>query len=114
VDPEKVAWAVTTLVGNAWRYMRLGSRQGGTISVRAGFDPASSQLIIEVQDDRPGVPANTVARLFRRDGLNVRGAGLALLMIADVCAAHGGAVDVRSDTDASVHGTTVRMTCAAG
>jgi signal transduction histidine kinase len=65
-----------------------------------------------VQDDGPGVPAGTVAQLFRRDGLNVQGAGLALLMISDVCAAHGGTVDVRSNTDASGHGTTVRMTFA--
>jgi signal transduction histidine kinase len=114
VDPDKVAWAVTTLVGNALRYMRSGScqRQGGTVDVRAGFDPASSQVIIEVQDDGPGVPAGTVARLFTR-GLNVRGAGLALLMISDVCRAHGGTVDVRSNTDVSGHGTTVRMTFAA-
>jgi signal transduction histidine kinase len=48
--------------------------------------------------------------LFRRDGLNVRGAGLALLVISDICAAHGGIVDVRSNTDVSGHGTIVRMT----
>jgi signal transduction histidine kinase len=114
VDPEKIAWAVTTLVGNALRYMRPGSRRtrGGTIGVRAGFDPARSELGIEVQDDGPGVQAETVARLFSRDGLNVRGAGLALLLIADVCAAHGGTVDVHSSTGASDHGTTVRMTFA--
>jgi signal transduction histidine kinase len=115
VDPDKVAWAVTTLVGNALRYMRPGSRQkqGGAIHVRAGFDPASSQVNIEVQDDGPGVPAGTVARLFKGDGLNVRGAGLALLLISDICGAHGGAVDVRSSTDRAGHGTTVRMTFAA-
>ena len=56
--------------------------------------------------------AETVARLFRRDGLNVRGAGLALLLIADVCAAHGGTVDVHSSTGVSDHGTAVRMTFA--
>lgn len=81
--------------------------------MRAGFDPATSHLRIEVQDDGPGVQAATVARLFSRDGLNVRGAGLALLLISDVCAAHGGTVDVRSSTGAADHGTTVRMTFAA-
>ena len=114
LDSDKVAWAVTTLVGNALRYIQLASRRGhrGTITVRTSFDPGSSQVIIEVQDDGPGVPADTVARLFRHDGLNVRGAGLALLLIADICGAHFGAVDVRSSTDASAHGTTVRMTFA--
>jgi signal transduction histidine kinase len=115
VDPDKVAWAVTTLVGNALRYMSSSTRRGrpGTITVRARFDPASSNLLIEVKDDGPGVQAETVARLFRRDGLNVRGAGLALLMISDVCTAHGGTVDVGSSTGAADHGTTIRMTFAA-
>ena len=112
VDSEKVAWAVTTLVGNALRYVRSGSRRmhGGTIDVRASFDPTSSQVTIEVQDDGPGIPADTVRRLFTRDSLNVRGAGLALLLMADICAAHGGTVDVRSSTDVSAHGTTIRLT----
>jgi signal transduction histidine kinase len=111
LDSEKVAWAVTTVVGNALRYVQSGSRRmpGGTINVRAGFDPASSQVSIEVQDDGPGIPADTVTRLFKRDGLNVQGAGLALLLISDICAAHGGAAEVRSNTDVSGHGTAVRL-----
>jgi signal transduction histidine kinase len=114
LDSEKVAWAVTTLVGNALRYMRSGSRRmgGRTINVRTGFDPTRSRVTIEVQDDGMGIPADTVTRLFRRDGLNVRGAGLALLVMSDICTAHGGTVDVRSDTDGSEHGTIVRLTFA--
>ena len=111
VDSEKLAWAVTTLVGNALRYMRSGSRRmgGGTISVRVGFDHARSRVTIEVQDDGMGIPADTVTRLFKRDSLNVRGAGLALLLMHDICAAHGGTVDVRSSTGVVDHGTTVRL-----
>jgi signal transduction histidine kinase len=111
LDADKVGWAITTLVGNALRYVRSGSRRmpGGTIHVRAGFDVAGSQATIEVQDDGPGIPADTVTRLFRRDGLNVRGAGLALLLISDICAAHGGAVEIRSHTDGFEHGTVVRL-----
>ena len=86
---------------------------GRTIHVRVGFVPASSQVTIEVQDDGPGILADSVARLFKRDGLNVRGAGLALLLMSDTCAAHGGAAVVRSSTDVSEHGTTVRLTFAA-
>jgi signal transduction histidine kinase len=112
LDSEKIAWAVTTLVGNALRYMRSGSRRtpGATIAVRASYDRASSEVTIEVQDDGPGIPADTVTRLFRRDGLNVRGAGLALLLISEIMAAHGGRVDVRSDTNPVGHGTTIRLT----
>jgi signal transduction histidine kinase len=112
VDSEKLAWAVTTLVGNALRYVRSGSRRmpGGRITVRALFDPTSSQVTIEVQDDGPGIPADTVTRLFRRDGLNVRGAGLALLLMSDICVAHGGTIGVRSSIETVEHGTTVRLT----
>ena len=111
LDSDKVGWAITTLVGNALRYVRSGSRRmpGGTIHVRAGVDSAGPQVTIEVQDDGPGIPADTVKRLFRRDGLNVRGAGLALLLISDICAAHGGAVEIRSNTDGPEHGTAVRL-----
>jgi signal transduction histidine kinase len=112
LDSEKVAWAVTTLVGNALRYVLSGSRRrpGGAIDVRAAFHGTSSRVTIEVQDDGPGIPADTIARLFKRDGLNVRGAGLALLLMSDICIAHGGTIDVRSSIDVSQHGTTVRLT----
>jgi signal transduction histidine kinase len=112
VDSEKVAWAVSTLVGNALRYVRSGSRRmpGGAINVRVSVDPIRSQVMIDVRDDGPGIPADTVTRLFKRDGLNVRGAGLALLLMSDICAAHGGTVDVRSNIDPAEHGTSVRLT----
>jgi signal transduction histidine kinase len=115
LDSEKVAWAVTTLVGNALRYMRSASGRlaGKAIDVRSAYDPATSEIIIDVQDDGPGIPADTVARLFRRDGLNVRGAGLALLLIQDVMAAHGGRVDVRSNIALVGHGTRIRLTFPA-
>jgi len=51
--------------------------------------------------------------LFKRDGLNVRGAGLALLFIRDIMAAHGGCVDVHSSIAAIGHGTTIRLTFPA-
>ena len=112
LDSEKVAWAVTTLVGNALRYVQSRSRRvpGGTIDVRVNYDHAASEMTIEVKDDGPGIPADTVARLFKRDGLNVQGAGLALLLISDVTAAHGGRVDVRSNTEPLRAGTTVLLT----
>ena len=115
VDAEKLAWAVTTLAGNALRYVRSGSRRmpGGKITVRAVFDPTSSQVTVEVQDDGPGIPADTITRLFRRDGLNVRGGGLALLLMSDICVAHGGTIDARSSIEAGEHGTTVRLTFPA-
>jgi signal transduction histidine kinase len=112
LDSEKIAWAVTTLVGNALRYVKSGSRRmaGGTIAVHVTLDPKRGQVTIEVTDDGPGIPADTVTRLFRRDGLDVRGAGLALLLMSDICAAHGGTIEVRSSIANVDHGTAVRLT----
>jgi len=111
LDAEKVAWSVTTLVGNALRYVRSGSRRvpGRTIIVRAAIDSVTAELTIEVQDDGPGIPSDTITRLFRRDGLNIQGAGLALLLTSDIVIAHGGKVEVRSSIDSADHGTTVRL-----
>ena len=71
---------------------------------------AGSAAEFTVANSGPGIPADTVDRLFKRDGLNVRGAGLGLLLMSDICGAHGGTVDVRSTTGASEHGATVRLT----
>jgi signal transduction histidine kinase len=116
VDAEKLAWSVTTLVGNALRYVQAGSRRLGSrsIAVRAALDSEATEVSIDVQDDGPGIPPDTVARLFKRDGLNVQGAGLALLLMSDICTAHGGSVAVRSRTVGPDHGTTVRMRFALG
>jgi K+-sensing histidine kinase KdpD len=67
--------------------------------VRAGFDCATAELTIEVQDNGPGIPIDTVTRLFNRDGLDVQGAGLALLPTLDIVGAHAGTVEVRSSID---------------
>jgi signal transduction histidine kinase len=115
LDAEKVAWAVTTLVGNALRYVQAAPppAEGARIDVRASFDAAAGEITITVTDNGPGIPKESVARLFKRDGLNVLGTGLALLVMADVCAAHGGRIAVESRTSASDRGTSVQLTFPA-
>ncbi len=109
VDAEKIAWAVTTLVGNALRYARHGSRRmpGGTIRVRVRADGAS--LVIAVEDDGPGIPDEKCAELFARTGEVKHGSGLGLLVVHDVVVAHGGTVAVTAKCEAFTSGTTVTM-----
>jgi signal transduction histidine kinase len=117
LDAEKIAWAVTTLVGTALRYTRPGSRlrPGGSIHVAArrieGEQPA---VAISVEDDGPGIPEDRVPWLFTRAPGTPRSAGLSLALINDVVRAHGGTVDVRSSTGALDHGTTVTLVLPAG
>ena len=105
LDAEKVAWAITTLVGNALRYAQTGSRdlRGRAIAVTAAYDVSASEVAIDVRDDGPGVSEDTVSRLFKRDTLNVQGAGLALLLISDIMSAHSGRIDVQSRYRIALH-----------
>jgi len=109
VDPEKVAWAVATLVGNAFRYVRRGSRllPGGSIRVLLRAEPG--WLTIAVEDDGPGIPPDKVARLFRRGEGVTHGTGLALMLIEDVVTAHGGSISVTSRCEGFESGTVVTL-----
>ena len=111
LDADKIAWAVTVLVGNALRFVRHGSQTmpGGSIIVRGGYDSARREMTIEVEDDGPGIAAEAQQLLFA--GAPERPAiGLGLRMVRDVVMAHGGRVDVESDPSALGPGTTVRLT----
>jgi len=111
LDAEKIAWALTVLVGNALRYVHHGSQTmpGGMIAVRVTHNPASGEITIEVQDDGAGIPEDKLRFLFSV-GPDQPRVGLGLSMIRDVVRAHAGRVDVRSETDQSRRGTTIRLT----
>ena len=109
LDPEKIGWAVTSLVGNSLRHVKHGTRQmpGGSIGVRTRWDAQRRELVVAVADDGPGIPPAIQERLFRRAPGASQATGLALTVVRDVVAAHGGTMDVETSTDAETHGTTV-------
>lgn len=109
VDAEKIAWAVATLVGNALRFVRHGTRRmpGGSIVVRLA--PEDRGVAIVVEDDGPGIPPDKVPWLFRRRPGATHAAGLGLMLIHDVVVAHGGTVHVDSATEGSERGTRITL-----
>jgi signal transduction histidine kinase len=111
LDRQKIAWAITALVGNAMRFVRRGTRlrPGGTIAVRALADPAGSAVVIEVEDDGAGIAADKLPHLLDRASEQPYAAGLALNLVQDVVTAHGGAVEIESSTRPERSGTTVRL-----
>jgi signal transduction histidine kinase len=115
LDRAKIAWVLTALVGNALRYVRHGSHTmpGGSITVRVAPDSTASQIAVEVRDDGPGIPEDRLRSLFVDSGETV-GTALALAMARDVVAAHGGTLEIQSQTEALSHGTTVRFTLQTG
>jgi hypothetical protein len=90
LDGEKIAWALSMLVGNALRYARKH------VGVSLRWDAATSELVIEVSDDGPGIPDQRTRWLFERNPASGQSAGLALLMVRDVMVAHHGSVNVHS------------------
>lgn len=111
LDPAKVGWAIISLVGNALRYVRHGSRRtpGGAVTVAVTYDPAESAVAIEVRDDGPGIVPATASRLFNHDDPHGP-SGLGLLLVHDIVVAHGGAIKVRSSIEPIGNGTSIRFT----
>ncbi len=109
IDPEKIAWAVTTLVGNAMRFVKRGNRHmpGGSITVRLARE--GDDVLVSVEDDGPGIPEGKVPYLFKRAPGAVHAAGLALMLVHDVAVAHGGSVEVESHTEGRERGTRITI-----
>ncbi len=90
VDSEKVAWAISMLVANALRYAKKH------VGVHVGCECSSNDFVIEVRDDGAGISEAQARRLFDRDPMTGKAAGLALLMVKDIMVSHRGSVAVRS------------------
>jgi signal transduction histidine kinase len=110
IDPEKIAWAVTMLVGNALRHVKRGTRMhpGGSIRVVVERDDQRN-VVVSVHDDGAGMAPERVRALFERHGDAVHAPALGLSLARDIARAHGGELHVESHTDAIDHGTTVRL-----
>ncbi|MDB5098052.1 MAG: kdpD [Cyanobacteria bacterium RYN_339] len=87
-DPVLLELVFGNLVENAFKHSPAGTR----VEVRAW--QAAGQLVVEVADDGPGLPAGAEVRLFEKfaRGSASRGAGLGLAICRGVIAAHGGTI----------------------
>jgi two-component system, OmpR family, sensor histidine kinase PhoQ len=77
--------------------------------VRVSYQAIRPSVVIEVQDDGPGIPAEKLPVLFQ-NGPGHERAALGLLIVRDFVIAHAGHLDVRSSSDAGAPGTVVRIT----
>lgn len=93
-DVEVLTRALRNLLENAAKYAPSGS----TVVVRAFA--SARELVVEVQDRGPGVPADERAVIFqpfvrgRAAGPGIAGSGLGLALVAAAAQSHGGRVDV--------------------
>ncbi|MDT0156223.1 ATP-binding protein [Microbacterium sp. ARD32] len=98
-DPERLHQVFSNLLGNARTHTPAGTR----VQVRMQAD--ASTATVEVIDDGPGIPADALPDLFERftrvDHSRTRdtgGAGLGLAIVRAIVEAHGGTVEVQSES----------------
>lgn len=108
-DGEKIAWGVAALVGSALRHVQSSPAPEKIVRVEAGYRAKTREVAISVRDNGPGIPQEKLEWLVRRNPETQKAAGLALLLLHDDVAAHGGSLSVQSSTEAIGHGTTVTM-----
>jgi two-component system, OmpR family, sensor kinase len=97
-DPLHVHQALTNLIENAIKF----TAPGGTVRISAWRD--GREVGVTVADDGPGIPAESLARVFDRfyrvDPARRRdagGSGLGLAICREVARAHGGRITVDSE-----------------
>jgi signal transduction histidine kinase len=93
VDADQLFRVLTNLVRNAVQAIEATGRPGA-VAVRAA--PAGERLEIRVCDTGPGLPRKAVENLFQpfRGGARQGGAGLGLVIAAELVRGHGGALEL--------------------
>jgi two-component system sensor histidine kinase KdpD len=96
LDYVQVDEVLSNLLENAIKYTPAGSE----ITVSAGAD--DGQLVVAVEDNGPGIPAESLERLFDRfyrveaNGRRPRGTGLGLSVAKGLVEAHGGSISAEN------------------
>ncbi len=92
-----ISEALANLLDNALRYCRAGD----TVIVRSCLQ--NGQVCLAVSDDGPGVPEESLPKLFDRfyrvPGTSVEGCGLGLAIVAQVASSHDGWAQVSNNAN---------------
>jgi signal transduction histidine kinase len=98
-DSDRLQQVLSNLIGNAIKY----GREGGHVDV-SGHLLDGSAIELCVRDDGPGIPAESLERVFERfyrvDKARSReqgGTGLGLSIVKHIVASHGGKVWAKSE-----------------
>jgi two-component system sensor histidine kinase BaeS len=102
VDPQRIRQVMTNLLTNAVRY----SPPYGMVRVVVRSEPRD--VVVEVIDNGPGIPAVLLPNVFERFAKDPGspGSGLGLAIARDLVQAHGGTIEALSPPG---QGTTIRF-----
>jgi two-component system, OmpR family, sensor histidine kinase TctE len=89
---------VRNLVENAINYTPSTADRPGVITVRVLVDPYSKVLVLQVEDNGPGIPLAERDLVFqpfyRALGTNVDGSGLGLPIVREIAQQHGASISI--------------------
>jgi PAS domain S-box-containing protein len=107
-DPQATRRVLLNLMSNAIKF----SPKGGTIRIRASFDVPKSEIVVEIQDDGPGISKNDISKLGKpfyqaRDNSYIasEGTGLGLAICFGLMRSMEGRIELESELG---NGTTAR------
>ncbi|HRN77006.1 sensor histidine kinase N-terminal domain-containing protein [Ottowia sp.] len=97
-NPTLLQEMIRNLVDNALNYAPSTPDRPGVVTVRISHDRFSHALVLQVEDNGPGVPAGEQQRIFepfyRALGTNVDGSGLGLPIVREIAEQHGAVVEL--------------------
>ncbi len=103
---------LNNLIDNALRYIQTGGR----VTVRTRADEERQLVLLEVEDNGPGIaPAersHVFERFYRILGTQVEGSGLGLAIVREIAQRHGAQIDLFSNpraTDPNFPGLLIRI-----
>ena len=99
-NPTLLKEMVRNLVENAIHYTPSTSERPGVVTVRVLVDPYSKVLVLQVEDNGPGIPPAERELVFqpfyRALGTNVDGSGLGLPIVREIAQRHGATVTIEA------------------
>ncbi len=97
-NPILLKEMVRNLVENAINYTPSTTERPGVITVRVLVDPYSKALVLQVEDNGPGIPLAERDLVFqpfyRALGTNVDGSGLGLPIVKEIAQQHGASISI--------------------
>lgn len=112
-DADRLRQVLINLLDNACKYSRPGDR----ITVSLKHDPLRGDLVCEIRDTGPGIPAehlpHLTERFYRAASEQVGGSGLGLALAQEILRHHQSRLEISSRCEGTETGTTVRFTLPA-